>query len=471
MSDFDFPELADQLGQGNGFVSPVLFRLYLQPDQLPLPYGGANGPLLSILVAGLYWVFGESLLVAQIPMFFFGSLLAPLTFILALNLDVDLPRSFGAGVLVMVNPLLVHQVLSFSTNTPHAAFALAFLVLLCGPMSVRSSILMGVAWGFAYLTRYQAVLLVVPFLLVVFSRKKIRFVHVVATGIALLLTTSPWLIRNYLVFDKFLYNYASDYFLVLGSMPGGINLVRMATPPPEQLPYLIDHFGQFVASSVYRAWVTLEALSHTLPGNVAVFLGCVIATVRCWSRWRQYLPLLGLAAAMVAFFVPTYFEPRYLMLLIPILVIQGVVGLTSWRLGFDGGHGPRLEIAAVLVVLTFGLSVNSYREFRSLANTSYLDMAASHRATGPFFSQFPPWSLTVMAFAPEYQAHFHKQFAVSLPLNLEQDLPDTVEKYEIDFIVLQDRHWEALQRLPARFTTKLGLLYEAPSVRVYGVGR
>ncbi len=463
--------LADQLSQGNGFVTPVLWQLYLAPERLPAPYGGANGPLISTLVAGVYSCFGRSFALAHLPTYLFGCLLAPLTFGLARRLGLDVMRSFGAGAIVMTQPLLVHHSLSVSTNPPYAAFAILFLALVVDRASLRTSVLMGLVWGLAYLTRYEAVLLVVPLVLALFSRRGMKFRHTVVTVVAFLATSSPWLVRNYVVFGSFFHSYATDYFFTLGSLPDGIDVVRKTSPPPEQLTYLFEHFGDFAVGTFRRSMFTARLLIETIPGNAAVLLGCVLATLRCWRRWRRYLPVLGFCAATLAFFVPGHVEPRYLMILVPIVTIMGTVGLTGWRRRYSWSCGRRVEVVLVIAVVALLLGGESYRSFRTIGSTSFRDRASSSRAAAPFFSSLEPWSSTIMASAPEYQAYFHRQFAVSLPLDLEQDLEEILEAYDVDFILLQESEVPALMALPASRRSGMQLAHEGPSVSVFRVDR
>jgi len=465
--------LAEQIYEGHGFVTPVLWQLYLQPEALPMPYGGAAGPLPSILIALLYIAFGYSEFLTHLPGIVLGSLIAPAVFLLASRLGLSAWRSFAAGCVTALHPFLANNANKIMTDIPAAAFIMfAFLFLYSRP-TLGSNILLGVMWGLAYLCRYQALLFGAVVVLSWVACRQRRGRDVMITTAAFLLTALPWFIRNLIVFGNPLFSYASEYFWLIAHVPEQVQLVRRTTEPPDQVQFLMVNWATYLSASLGRVKAIFFHTLDVLIPNAALALGCVLGVVRLRKELVQFLPLILYVLIMGAFFLSSYLEPRYLISGAPLVVIGGVGGISfiSRNALQPGKQRKWLEALAIVIILGAYMVVDGVRLADTEGDRSIGGKAETAYQAREFFSRHAPWSFTIMATAPEYCALFHKQYAVSLPLETERDLWAVIGRYRVRYLVMQDPEVRDLQRLPQSVREGLVTVYRGPNTHIFEVRR
>ena len=463
--------LADQIYQGNGFVTPVLWQLYLMPESLPMPYAGAVGPLPSIFIAGCFLLFGVTPFAMHFPGMILGSLIAPATFILALRFELSGWRAFAAGCVTTVHPFLAYNSNKIMTDIPSAAFVLCGFVLLFGRRSNVTNILLGVTWGLAYLCRYQALLfgLVIVASWLISRQLTPRDVGVACA--AFTLTVLPWLVRGAVVFGNPFYTHASEYYWLIAHVPEQVQLVRRTTPPPDQIVYLMEHGPTYLAATLGRIKAMVFYTTDVVAPNTALALGCVLGLVRMRKELRAFIPAIIYCGIMVAFFLTSYLEPRYLLSVAPLVVIGGVGGLSFiTRTALQPvKHARVLEPLAIVAILCVYMVVDSVRMADEDGKRSFGRRAETAFEARPFFSGFPPWSFAIMATAPEHYALFHRQYAVSLPLNIREDIREIIARYDVRYVVLQDREAAEFESLPEDIRAGFQEVFKGQNVHIIEV--
>jgi hypothetical protein len=219
--------VARNLVEGRGLVTDTLFSYATPPLAVPRPAFELWQPLAAFFAAGPMALFGATFANAQLSSLFLGSLVAPFTWFIALDValreDLSDLRAFlvalSSGVLAAIlAPLLIADVSPESTTT----FTL-MAVLSCWMMTralpgdgmtieeanrgrVVPRLLLGVLLGLAYLARHEAIYLVPAYLiLLVHSLGPMRsaFIRaVLPTFIGGLLVVIPWLARNFIAFGS-----------------------------------------------------------------------------------------------------------------------------------------------------------------------------------------------------------------------------------------------------------------------------
>ena len=184
---------------------------------IPTAYWPAGYPLF---LGGLFYLFGPIQFIAKFSNVLFFSATIWLTYLFAKKVFRSEAAARIAALLVAICP---GQIAYTSILTTEVLFQ--FLLVLGAVLFVYAAdrplwwILSGLAWGLATLTKTQALFVPAIFLLVFLWRKKGFFKAGVLTYAALLLTVSPWLIRNYEIFGKPLLSTNGGIVLMIGNNP------------------------------------------------------------------------------------------------------------------------------------------------------------------------------------------------------------------------------------------------------------
>jgi hypothetical protein len=271
-------------------------------------------PLTSFLIAASFFLLGDTTLAAQLPGLIAGSILPVLTFWLArrvfASLGIDGRLQFwlagGAGLYIVLNPLLAYQSAVPDSQMIYAALVAAAVLVWTGKESPARSFGLGLLLGLAYLTRSHAVFLILAWFIVTLAKlirqrdaRKETLKLAGFTIVGLGLVAGPWLLRNWLTFGSFsspaalesalIYNYAT-----LFNYETPINFGTFANLG-------LDKILEARWTALYNAWVevlgTMFVPTVILPG-IGLFLlwrrspGMV-------GRWLLYCLLLGLGLPLI----------------------------------------------------------------------------------------------------------------------------------------------------------------------------
>src|SRR5579863_4491365 len=204
---WEMGRLARSIATGQGFSSPT---------DLPTGPSAWAPPLYPYILAGVFKLFGVYSALSAWVILVFNSLFAALT---CWSLYRIAQRMYGAAVARAtawswaVFPYAIYWPVRVVWETSLTAFLLSLSLLLTlrmadNPPRPRMWILFGLLWGLIALTN-TAVVSMMPFcllwLLYWLPRRRQQFVGAALCVLAAILVVSPWLMRNYQVFGKFIF--------------------------------------------------------------------------------------------------------------------------------------------------------------------------------------------------------------------------------------------------------------------------
>jgi 4-amino-4-deoxy-L-arabinose transferase-like glycosyltransferase len=204
---WEMGRLARSIAMGRGFSSPT---------DLPTGPSAWAPPLYPYILAGVFKLFGVYSVLSAWVILTFNSVFASLT---CLTLYRIAERIYGISVARgtawtwAVFPYAIYWPVRVVWETSLTAFLLSLALLLTlrmadEPPRHRDWILFGLLWGVMALTN-TAVLSMLPFCLVWLlyrlPRNRKQFVGTALCVLTVVLVMSPWLVRNYEVFGKFIF--------------------------------------------------------------------------------------------------------------------------------------------------------------------------------------------------------------------------------------------------------------------------
>jgi 4-amino-4-deoxy-L-arabinose transferase-like glycosyltransferase len=162
--------------------------------------------LWTFIIAPFHAVIGASYLCFLIPYIITLFLLAPTIYVFARKY-FGANVAFCASVATLLNPRIIHWSISEDPGQPEA---LIIILSLCaiGLFMERKYIASGAAVGLILLTRMIGLLFFPPLFLwtLLFRRRDYKTRNILLFILAFILVSSPLLIRNRIVFGKYLYN-------------------------------------------------------------------------------------------------------------------------------------------------------------------------------------------------------------------------------------------------------------------------
>lgn len=170
-------------------------------------------PLFTLYLAGVFALFGSEalgLVMAQVGVMAMG--LAVIVLIVRMGVHLQKPRAglFAGAVVAVYPPLVLHHVL-YLTETMFTVWTLLFFLTLFAALEQTSGkklLLTGVWLGLATLTRPTFALFPAVVGLYLWGRSDYRWKRALVVGAALVgvlvVLLSPWIVRNYVAFDRFI---------------------------------------------------------------------------------------------------------------------------------------------------------------------------------------------------------------------------------------------------------------------------
>lgn len=201
---WEMGRIARSIATGQGFSSPT---------DLPSGPSAWTPPLYPYILAGVFKLFGVYSAASAWVILAFNSIFAALT---CLTLYRIAERIYGIAVARAtawtwaVFPYVIYWPVRVVWETSLTAFLLSLALLLTlrmadEPPRLRAWILFGLLWGVIALTN-TAVVSMLPFcLLWLLSQRPRQLVGAGLCVLAAVLVVSPWLVRNYEVFGRFIF--------------------------------------------------------------------------------------------------------------------------------------------------------------------------------------------------------------------------------------------------------------------------
>ncbi len=200
---FDYSQIAIGLLNGKGFHSNTTVAGIIK-----LP--NARHPLYPFFIAAVYFFTNNSILAVLIIQILIHGLTCMIIFLISEKLFKNTLTSFGAGMIWALYPSSIYQsvfLLSETLFTFLLAMSVLFLLRNWGRPNLKNGFFSGLFLGLTALTK-SVILAFIPFLflwLFLLSRNKLmsKLKNFSIIMLFMVLTISPWLIRNYIVLKNF----------------------------------------------------------------------------------------------------------------------------------------------------------------------------------------------------------------------------------------------------------------------------
>lgn len=417
--------VAQNLLEGHGLTSDALWSYGTPPLRFPRPAFEVWLPLPTFLAAASMLVLGPTFPAAQVSFVLVGSLVPLLAWGLAVEVGgaMRLPPArlrmvaLGAGLTTAVYlPVVLHSALPDSTM-PFAVLGLIATILMArivtrpaaGPGLDRRLVGLGVALGFAALTRNEAVWLAATWVIVAGTApgrslaERARMIGVV--GIIALVVFAPWAYRDWVEFGSPLPGQAVTNALSLDGRD-----IFAWTEEPTLERYL-------AAGPEVLIQLRVVGISHNVF-NVLLLLGIPVSAIGLFGlprllRVRVLAPLLVFSAltflsTSLLFPVATTWGtflhaagPVHVLLIVSaVLALDALIAWVGARRGWTRPVtwlGPLLGVTSCLLFTaallpTFGAgSRTSQTMYAELGRRMAAAGVPMDAAAGPVISNFPIW--------------------------------------------------------------------------------
>ncbi|MCK5572346.1 MAG: glycosyltransferase family 39 protein, partial [Bacteroidetes bacterium] len=190
--DAEYAALARSTLSGGGFSlesTPTAYRM----------------PGYPLVVAGVFLALGESMTAVRLLQAIVDTLTCLLVFVIGRRI-ADERTGLVAALLYALFPLQILYVSSVMTETSFTFLLCASVALMLAPgASIPRMVAAGLVAGIA--TLFKPIALVLPVLIpfvpaLVHQRNRVRLWMMLSFCAGVLLVISPWLVRNYLMFDR-----------------------------------------------------------------------------------------------------------------------------------------------------------------------------------------------------------------------------------------------------------------------------
>lgn len=348
---------AENIYLGRGYVVDTLWPLNEGLKDLPQKEF-VSQPLYPFLVSLAFMAFGLSFKAAAAVNIIVESLNSVLTSMMAFEFTKSRKYSLLAGILYATNIYVMGRVVNYLTESLFTLFSLIAFLLLLRKRSGNNSILLGACVGLAFLTRMQAILLllsVIYFLAGQNGRKAAKSIAVVIAAAALV--ASPSLLRNWS--EKGNPFYTPSQYAILLPYPAKNYQSSMNTPSTAEIISRINAENMLVwIENVKRM---LSAMVLDLGSVFAFFL--MLAGLTGWLKFRKDHLLLirtGFLYFAVTFLiiVTSYVQDRYLQFTIPLMTALAAVGLKKTFQFADMEKSPlQYYVIGTIVVMTVAAGI------------------------------------------------------------------------------------------------------------------
>lgn len=482
-------ELARNIRRGEGYVTNAHWALNLPEDRLPFP-DTYRAPFYPFLVAGFSYVTGGYFAAGKWVSVAAGALLPALAY-LFVRRRLGLPAAFAvlAAAIALVNHHLTTASTRALTEAPFAAAALGTLYLATGrpPRAAWGGFVTGIAW----LTRYQATILIPACLLAfagpgvrlrTWNRRALTFLAVTA------LVISPWLLRTYRVTGSPLHTDLT-YHVVSSYDPDRSTYAYFhgVAPAEEPIPYILEHPVQTAGHLVYGIWKLAKNFPRENAGNILYFLLAGAGWILIWRRagdpeHRRLSGILTFYALLTTVItVAAFTDHRHLTSLDPLVGVFAAVSLHRlWGIGkkaVPGAGGPlrRGLRRAVLALLVAGFLFEAHQNYRRQTGDSPSSIEFVMASEPYLLAHLRPGE-AVMAPKPYYISYRLDRPAVSLPWSSDPDFEALARRYRVRFALVSDDLVE-IQPYPGSFLAtgvppawaREVLRIEKPPLRIYEI--
>ena len=358
---FYFQQVSRLLATGHGLVRP--WEAVFSGQTLPT----AEHPPLYVFVLAAAWAIGMSDDGAQRSL---GAVFGAVTVVLLAAIGRRIGgRRLGllCALLAATYPQLLgadSALMSETLYTPMIAGVLLLAYRATEQPTVRRAAALGALIGIATLTRSDAAPLALLLLPPIVARAERQRAQVaVMIPLAAFLVVSPWLVRNHVVFDRFVLSNNKGGFLALSNCPstyagrllGGTDAACLgprvganeaevdANWQRQGLRFAREHITRAPVVAVFRVlrmwglWHPLQASGDELEGRGTVLnrLGLI--------AFYLLLPLSMLGAVRLR-----HEPPHLAVLLAPVVLVTAVAALTAGAVRYRHAAEPSIVVLAAV---------------------------------------------------------------------------------------------------------------------------
>jgi 4-amino-4-deoxy-L-arabinose transferase-like glycosyltransferase len=316
-----YDDIATNLAGGNGFSMSNEHLLEADRPEDGGPAPTARRPALyPVFLSLFYRALGQNYLAVLMVQAVLGTFCCYLTYALALAAFGNLRAAQIALALSAVYPPFVRYCAGLLTEIifltlTMAAFLAAHSVVTNGRL--RMSVLAGILGGLAMLCRPTALFFLplqgILLLWVAGGPGAVRrwVSHMLAYAVAFSLVMSPWIIRNYAVFDTFIPGFTSaGYNLFMGTYPAARGLANLEPEDwPAELREDLEGAGEIETDAIFRRYAFKNIADQPFEYVKLVSMKLVRGwfVIKTGHRWAPtplsvvvHGPLLMLAFAGIA---------------------------------------------------------------------------------------------------------------------------------------------------------------------------
>ncbi len=448
-----------ELASGRGFVEPFIWNYLDDPDGLPHPSHLYWMPLATIVAAAPMSLLGIGFRASQIPFVLLAASLPLLAARVALHLGLGQRKAWLAGLLACTSGFYLPYFVTTETFSLYAILGglalLSMAVAADRPLAIRW-LIVGALVGLAHMTRADGMVLLAPAMLAVWYSGRRRVFAAGQVLAAYALVMAPWWGRNLMLFGS-LFAPGASKALWLVSYDELYSYPASILSPQHWLDAGLPALLQ----------VRLQALATNLQSLLAVngivFLAplMIVGAIRCWKRSLVRLAVLylGLLFVLMTFVLPQvgarggFFHSS--AALMPVL----------WGLAAQG-----LEVAVEWVGKRRNWRLQQSKDFFGvgavLLGASLTIFLYWNRVIGPDFSR-PSWGASQVVYQdvgnrlqdldpdvnvvavnnpPGFYLATGLQ-AIVIPDGPPETLHQIVERYNADWIVLEENHPQEISNL------------------------
>jgi hypothetical protein len=348
-------EMAGNILEGKGFSTVRKWTLY-DESMAPMRPEGNRQPAMSVILSGVFAVFGTSFAAAQAVAVALGLVCIVCAWLLARRLFGPAPAALAAAWFAL-DPLFVW----YSTQPDTlmlftSVFACILMVADSDSIGPRRAIALGALCALSWLARTQGLILAVSAGIWVLLRGKPKLASAALFSACFLAVALPWMIRNWNAFGSPFYSQA--YQLLFTQNHYSVWEVRQSPIDPlenlrgQSLPSMAGH----VAAGALRVLepFTVGTLHRNEPfdgPSLAIFLLAGIIACRDPRIRRRLTGPVWLCLPMMAALVMHVHPTRYLSFAMVVAVVAGSGGLLGLSRDIRGGRTLTVSVIAVLALL------------------------------------------------------------------------------------------------------------------------
>jgi len=449
-----YMNLAESIAGGEGWVNHSVRYLYALPGSIPYP-DSYWSPLFPLFLAGVFRSVGDSFRDAQAVPLLFGIFVPLVVFFLASSLTRSRTTAAIAGAIAVFHPTLVTSSCRVMPEIVMIFFVGLTLALLLHPGESRGKeVWLGVVLGLAYLVKYQNGALVVPVVAYYVLTRPWReaAVRIVTVGVVSVLVTSPWLVRNAVVFGDPFYSMVRggiiSYYPEFG---GEARFVCSLQPPPAAWPFILTHLRDAKGLVHNSLYTVVGPFFRDYAGSVVLIPFVALGVVTMGRAWRRWVPLLLFCAFIVGFFSITMPLVRYVLVVLPVWIVFAAAGMGA-VVRLHAGGALRTAARVVVTMALLWVLVGQTRHAARIAHDTESAWTPGAnfgvleaQAVGGFIDSHTQPSDVVLAAETYHYALILDRGAVQIPYD-DETLRYLRDRYRIRYLVSSVRDLE--RRLP-----------------------